>query len=265
MECKICKSFQIKRLFEKTILNKYLISYYQCTACGFMFTETPFWLKEAYESAITNLDIGLLHRNLNLIPITKNLVRFIKKRKGIFLDYAGGYGVFSRLMRDEGFNYYTLDQFCENIFAKTFDLIDAKNEQKFDLVSAFEVFEHLEDPTNELEKMLNYSDTIFFSTELTPVGTELHNWWYLTEITGQHISFYSNESLKFLAEKFGLHYYSNRKNLHLFSKNKFSKLAFLIISTRKSTRLMDFFYAKNSSLLTSDFNKLTHKFTSRNL
>ena len=61
--CKICNS-KIAKLFQAEILNKYKIEYYRCNRCAFIQTEEPFWLQESYSNAITNLDIGLVGRNL---------------------------------------------------------------------------------------------------------------------------------------------------------------------------------------------------------
>ncbi|MDB5109105.1 MAG: glycosyl transferase group 1, partial [Mucilaginibacter sp.] len=109
-------------LFTTQILNKYTIKYYRCTQTGFIQTEQPYWLEEAYSSAITKLDIGLPYRNINLSDtISKLLVRDFNYKSN-FLDYAGGYGLFTRLMRDKGFNFYNTDKFCKNLFAEYFDL-----------------------------------------------------------------------------------------------------------------------------------------------
>jgi len=34
---------------------------------------------------------------------------------GIFLDYAAGYGLFVRLMRDAGYNFRWSDLYCQNL------------------------------------------------------------------------------------------------------------------------------------------------------
>jgi hypothetical protein len=75
-------------------------------------------VKEAYSSAITKLDVGLTYRNITLSDrVNKILIRYFNP-KGIFLDYLGGYGLFTRLMRDKGFDFYNTDQYCQNIFAE---------------------------------------------------------------------------------------------------------------------------------------------------
>jgi hypothetical protein len=54
------------------------------------------------------------------------------------------------MMRDKGFNFYLHDTFCNNLFAKHFDISDLPNYNSFDLLTAFEVFEYLENPIDEL-------------------------------------------------------------------------------------------------------------------
>ena len=54
--------------------------------------------------------------------------------------------MFVRIMRDKGFNFYRQDIHCQNLFAKHFDISNIKITEKFDLLTAIEVFEHLEDP-----------------------------------------------------------------------------------------------------------------------
>ena len=111
-----------------------------------------------------------------------------------FLDYAGGYGVFTRLMRDIGFDFYWHDPYTQNLFANGFE-DDLKSNSKFELLTAFEVFEHLVNPKEELEKMLRFSDTIVFSTELMPQEIpDPEEWWYYGFNHGQHISFYTRKN-----------------------------------------------------------------------
>src|SRR5437870_10002677 len=113
--CKICNN-PAKKVFEKLILQKYPADYYECTSCGFMQTSEPVWIEEAYSSAITSLDIGLLGRNLQFSTEVSAIIDVCFPESKIMLDYAGGYGVFVRLMRDLGYDFYRQDPYCENIF-----------------------------------------------------------------------------------------------------------------------------------------------------
>jgi len=260
MECKICKSSSVVLVFKKRVLGKYDVSYFRCNECEFIFTEQPYWLKEAYSNAITSLDIGLLGRNIYLFQIVKSMIIFFFNSKAKFLDYAGGYGVFTRLMRDAGFNYYREDVYCENLFAKGFDITDVAETRNYELITAFELFEHLENPINDLEKPLLLSDNLLFSTELIPKNKSgLETWWYFTPETGQHISFYSVKSLNELAKRLNMHFYTNGVNIHLFTKKKINNRLFKILSKQRISRLLGLFLRKKSSLLQADFNKIKFK------
>jgi hypothetical protein len=219
--CKICNS-SITKKFEKTILNKYKnVEYFECENCAFIQINEATWLNEAYQSAITSLDIGILYRNELLKTTTIQIIDTFFQDAKLLLDYAGGYGIFTRIMRDAGFNYYWEDKFCENIFAKHFTINDIEN-KKFDFVTAFEVLEHMENPMEEVSEIFSYSDNVLFSTELIPEDSSIENWWYIAPETGQHISFYTKKSLELIAKRYNCNYYNISETVHLFTKKKLS-------------------------------------------
>jgi len=206
------------------VLNKYPVSYLQCSECGFIQTEEHFWLEEAYANAISALDTGILQRNLSLSNTTADIINKLFNPSGKFLDFGGGFGIFVRLMRDKGYNFYRYDKYCENLFASYFDIGNnlERITEKFELATAFEVFEHLSDPLLEIEEMFKLSDTIFFTTELIPKDIkDLKEWWYFAPEAGQHISFYSKQSLEIIAAKFNAVFYSNG-SCHILSKRRIS-------------------------------------------
>lgn len=223
MKCSICGTKTIS-IFTGQVLSKYQVEYFKCPNCDFIQTEKPYWLDEAYGNAITDLDVGLVSRNLSYADMTATIINKNFQRTGKFLDYAGGYGLFVRLMRDKGFNFYREDKYCENLFAVNFDLQDIGGKKKFELATAFELFEHLDKPLEDIEKIFSFTDTIIFSTELQP-KTKIKaasDWWYFTPETGQHISFYSRKTLEYIAKKYHLSFYSS-DSLHILSRRKFTK------------------------------------------
>ena len=252
MPCNICGSSS-ERLFETLVLKKHRVDYFRCASCGFIQTEKPYWLDDAYKNAINTCDTGLLGRNIRLSKTAALLLPLFFRQEASFLDYAGGYGIFTRLMRDIGFDFYWYDPFCQNLFARGFEYDPEKsNEKKIEMLTAFEVFEHLADPRKELAKMLAISKNILFSTDLVPepVPQNPNKWWYYAPEHGQHISFYTKESLSRLAKENGLYYYTDGKRLHLFTDRKLTRLcgipfSFTLIKQLKRLRL-PFFLIKRS-------------------
>jgi hypothetical protein len=251
--CKIC-GCESNKIFNTKVLSKYDVSYFKCNRCFFIQTEEPYWIEEAYNSAITKQDIGLLSRNNYFVNLISVLINFFFEKKKTFLDYGGGYGIFVRLMRDHGFDFYRFDTYCENIFAIGFD---DKQHTDYELLTSFEVFEHLVDPIQEIELMLKKSQSIFFSTEIQPNSiTNVNDWWYFMPWTGQHISLYSIESLKFIANKYGLNLYTNGKTFHLLTKKKINKILFKIITKRIFFNLIILTSKSNRILLNKDYQNL---------
>src|SRR5918996_853624 len=122
MKCKICDS-RSPSLFERAmVLGKYEVAYFECNECGFVQTEEPFWLEEAYSVAVGPSDIGLVNRNLINLELARTVIAIFFNRQEKFLDYGGGYGLFVRLMRDKGFDFYLYEPNCENLFAQTFSI-----------------------------------------------------------------------------------------------------------------------------------------------
>ena len=224
MICRICNG-KSTALFREKILGKYLIQYYYCEYCNYIFTEESYWLEEAYAKPINISDTGILDRNLTSMKLVSVLVFFFFDKNAKYLDYAGGYGIFTRLMRDVGFDFYWSDNFCENILAQGFEFDSGLNTD-IKLITALEVFEHFSNPIIEIQKMLSISKNIVFTTEILPKNiVQTTDWDYLGFEHGQHISFYSLKSLRIIADKFGLYFYSYG-NIHLFTSQKLNEFFF---------------------------------------
>lgn len=221
------------------MLGRYEVAYYRCAGCGFVRTEEPYWLEEAYADAITGSDVGLVRRNLRLAKSTAALVSAFFDRKGRFLDYGGGYGLLVRLLRDAGLDFHHFDRHCQNIFARGFEA-HPNDGENFELLTAFELFEHLPDPAAELDSMLRLSRNILFTTTLLPEPAPLPGaWWYYGLEHGQHVSFYSMRSLQRLAERFSLHLCSDGATRHLLTERRIPPLLFRAVSRYKVALLLE--------------------------
>jgi hypothetical protein len=210
---------ETRYIFKHQVLNRYLVRYFRCLQTGFIQTEEPFWLDEAYSSPIANIDLGYVNRNIESSRLVTDLIDRCLPNFSSGLDYGGGYGIFVRRMRDLGFQFFHQDPHCPNLFAMHFDRVDSPK-QRFDVATAFEVFEHVPNPREVVQELLELAPTIVFSTELQPNTTirSVNDWWYFIPETGQHISFYTRESLEFLAKQFGAKYYTDGVSLHVISR-----------------------------------------------
>ena len=263
MDCLVCGK-KSRIIFSSKVLNKYDADYNQCDNCGFISVAEPFWLNEAYADAITSLDIGLVFRNEAYAPLVSLLIDTVLNPEGSFLDFGGGYGLFVRMMRDRGYNFFRQDTYCDNLFAKGFDIDNAiiPLPPFFELVTAFEVMEHLPDPISGVENMLSHGKRILFSTELQPERiSTVNDWWYFIPETGQHVSLYSRRSLELLASRFSLHYYQINSGLHFFTPDKTDFRLFSICKRKKFVHDLyrKFFCKKRTSLLMIDFKLISGK------
>jgi len=257
MNCKICNG-DIKFIFSRNVLSKYKIQYFQCNNCNFIQTEDTYWIREAYEFEKSELDVGLIHRNLILSQRIENILPSHYEKHGYFLDFAGGNGMMVRLMRDKGFEFLWIDKYSKNIFARFFEFDETLHSKKIQLVTAFEVLEHFVNPMEELETIFKISRNILFSTELIPNNTAIENWWYLVPEGGQHVAFYDKKTFSYIANKFHLNFYTNGYNLHLLTDKVLRKNPFDEPTKPFLQRLLNkiFFDKKppiSTSLLSKDF------------
>lgn len=210
------------------MLKKYEVSYFKCNNCGFIQTEKPFWLDEAYSSAIGSEDTGIMQRNLYLRQVSSALIGAFFNKHKTFVDFAGGYGIFTRLMRDSGFNYLWHDPFASNLIARGFEYSEAVKD--VELISAFEAFEHFDNPLEEVEKMLKISKNILLSTRIVPNPVpKPDDWWYYSFTGGQHIALYTIKSFEIIAAKHKLNFYSNGKSVHLLTEKKINASLFKLV------------------------------------
>jgi SAM-dependent methyltransferase len=192
------------------------IYYRRCQNCGFAFT-TAFdaWDQDAFRRHIYNSDYIVVDPDFVEVRPAGNakLVAssFPDAKASIsILDFGGGEGLFAGRLREEGFTAETYDPFS------SFDRIP---NEKFDLITCFEVMEHVPSPKSTVATMVSLlrdPGAILFSTLVQPAEFESIglNWWYASPRNG-HISLYSTQALARLFSPHGMRVASFSPDLHI--------------------------------------------------
>jgi len=227
LNCRLCSS-AISSTFSNAKILGHTVKYYECDICGYVQTEEPTWLDEAYASPINPSDTGIMARNLSNVGLVLASLALMKERRGKVVDYAGGHGFLVRLLRDKGINALWMDPYSENLVARGFEYSGGGGAS---LVTAFEAFEHFVNPAEEMERLLAISPNILLTTTLAPrPAPQPSDWWYYGLDHGQHIGFYRAETLHYLAEKFGLNLLSDGSSTHLFTEKSYSYTSWRLLN-----------------------------------
>lgn len=265
MRCPITGE-EMEKIFSHEILGKYDVDYFYSRKSGIIKTQPPHWLDEAYQNAITDADIGLVGRNLLNRDKVIRVLALLGIEGGRYLDLAGGYGLFTRLMRDAGYDFHTTDRYCENIFARHHEPADGF---KADALTAFEVLEHIEDPIEFIEGAFEKYGcrTLVCSTQ--DYGRQIPelDWWYWLFDSGQHITFYNEQTFKSISERLKCNYHRIDSGFHVFTDRPLSALKGFIIKHRKLRNI----YAnawlrmhRRRGLLDADFKALPRTHAGKN-
>jgi len=223
--CSLLDSVDFNKSCEE-LRGKYLersgtpVYYALCHNCGFCYApEIAAWPLEEFEEKIYNdqyaaVDPDYLETRpranaANLISMFGNCSHAIRH-----LDYGGGNGLLSQLLNESQWQSVSYDPFVNR--NTTIDQLG-----KFDLITAFEVFEHVPDVPQlmkDLHSLLAPGGIILFSTLLSNGNIQANQritWWYASPRNG-HISLYSRDSLAVLAQRCGWNFGSFSTGSHLF-------------------------------------------------
>lgn len=215
MDCNVCATPSTP-FGSARIMNRYDIEYFRCPDCGFIQTEKPYWLEEAYQDVIIDTDVGLVARNEKYATLTSLILRYLYPEVTRCVDYGGGYGMMTRMLRDRGHDFRHFDPYCDNLFAKGFEV--SESDAKFETLTAFEVWEHMADPIAEIERMDSMADHWILSTHVVPDDCpKPGEWWYYALEGGQHVSLWTHEALSVVASRYNRHYIPLRDGLHIMS------------------------------------------------
>ena len=60
--CRLC-GHATRYLFVQRVLHKHDVCYFRCDICDLIQSEAPYWLDDAYKSAMATMDTGAIARN----------------------------------------------------------------------------------------------------------------------------------------------------------------------------------------------------------
>ena len=189
-------------------LSGHPVYYYVCFKCGFCFApEFWSWTQDNFKTQIYNEEYIRFDPDY-LEKRPKGNVQFLtrlfegKVQEITHLDYGGGDGSMSKILSEIGWDSKSFDPFEQDAEPLEPPM------SSFNLVTAFEVFEHVPDVHLLMKNLMRYlspGGIILFSTLLSDghisPGQRL-TWWYVAPRNG-HISIFSTNSLVLLARAYG--------------------------------------------------------------
>lgn len=202
---------------QHNVLGKYQAEYFYDEKIGYIFVREPHWLDEAYTDAISAIDTGVLGRNLgNIELISRCLANNTRHQVSSGVDLGAGYGLFVRGMRDAGFDFYWSDKYAKNLMAKGFEAKPGA----YEIAVAFEVLEHLTNPIEFLRNarvQFQFHTCFFSATCFDEEKLPGPDWWYWAFEGGQHISFFSQRALLWMAEQLEMQLWHIERDVFAFS------------------------------------------------
>ncbi|WP_432723351.1 class I SAM-dependent methyltransferase [Jeongeupia wiesaeckerbachi] len=199
------------------------VYYVRCSECGYCFCpEICSWSMPEFDRHIYNSDYISIDPDYVEARPTANasILQSMFKDFPIHikhLDYGGGNGLLSGLLKEKGWNSSTFDPYVtRNIAVDTIG--------RYDLITAFEVFEHVPDPNalmDNISQLVSDDGVILFSTLVSDghiSDNKRLDWWYASPRNG-HISLYTKNSLERLANKCGFKFGSFSDGFHMMFRN----------------------------------------------
>lgn len=216
IECKICGGHTV--VFDVVDANKitsvsdyyafglsgFSVVYLRCQFCGFVFTcDFDDWsdqdfVRHIYNADYPQIDPDYLFRRPTQIAAV--IARALGTRKHLrILDYGSGEGVFVEAMRRAGFSHVQgYDPYSS----------PARPRGLFDLVTAFEVVEHVVRPIDTFREIASFlvpGGLACVQTSIQPdnIATIRGAWWYIAPRNG-HLSIYTLPALSAVGQSAGM-------------------------------------------------------------
>ncbi|WP_291515538.1 class I SAM-dependent methyltransferase [Bdellovibrio sp. ArHS] len=194
-------------------------SYFHCEDCDFIFMNPAERLsaveeKQRYDLHQNQESAGYLAFFAPLIKAVVDHFRAagVESTQLSSLDYGcGPTAMLSGLLQAEGFETANYDSFYypeTEVFKRTYHLI-----------TSTEVWEHLHNPKEDIERMLTLlkpGGILAVMTSAHKGEAAFHDWHYRRDLT--HVGFFSERSMHWLTERFRLHTVKMKSPYFIFQK-----------------------------------------------
>ena len=213
-QCRICSAHLQPRFSLPVLHGRYTAQYHECTRCHALQVPHAPWLAEAYADDPTGRrgdpDTARFRRNFSAFRYVTALIDgLVIPSPATLLDFGSGTGLLTAMLMDAGFDAWTTDAYVDAaILAPDRSVAWDESERlpTYDCITALEVFEHLPDPMEvgaQLRALLRPGGCLVVSTSVYHPGQHGPEWPYLSAEWGQHVTFWSEESLIIYAANLG--------------------------------------------------------------
>jgi glycosyltransferase involved in cell wall biosynthesis len=203
--CRLCGGLT-HLSFRKQLLGRHNVGYFRCDSCASLQTEEPYWMEQAYAKDSDRFDTGKASRALTNFFALPQLLQILQVDKAdVAVDVGACGGLFARLMRDVGFNFFSHEVMGNNGYNGGYSWKDL--DRPCLLITLFEVAEKFVNPAQEWQRLLACNPQwLIGSTDFYVDQSD--DWLGLRADSGQQVFFYSQGALSLLAQQTGRFYYN---------------------------------------------------------
>lgn len=235
-KCVICGSLDSKIIFKNYpgYIENTFFDIYKCNDCDSHFVITTNEIKNIYDIIYSNVNTfgyDRYYRYATIVKKTDNPLKFLAFKESTYypvyeflkdkdhlkiLEVGCGYGYLSYALHKNGFNVQAIDiakdainyarkNFGDYYFNMNINEYSKQTDEKFDLIIATEVIEHLEDPNIFLDtclKLLKQEGNILLTTPDKDYSQKDSVW--QTDLPPVHAFWIGKKGIKILAKKHNL-------------------------------------------------------------